>query len=187
LLLRAQADDPEAWRRLVRVYGLLVYGWCRRAGLQAADAADVGQEVFLGVARGIAAFRRDKPGNSFRAWLFGITHNKVADHWRLQAHWPKCPGGSDGLQRLVQEAADEGSSSGSQTGPGQLGRLLSRALELVRSEFTETTWQAFWRVVVDGQAPADVAAALGVRTNVAYIAKSRVLSRLRQEFGDLID
>jgi hypothetical protein len=47
LLLRARAHDPEAWRRLVRVYGPLIYSWCRRAGLQAADAADVDQEVYL--------------------------------------------------------------------------------------------------------------------------------------------
>jgi RNA polymerase sigma-70 factor (ECF subfamily) len=186
-LLRARAHDSEAWGRLVRVYGPLVYSWCRRAGLQASDAADVGQDVFMGVAKGIATFRRDKSGDSFRGWLFSITRNKVGDHWRRQARRPKAHGGSDGLQRLVQETADESSSSGSGTGSGKQGSLLRRALELVRPDFTETTWQAFWRVVVEGQAPADVAAALGVKTNAVYIAKSRVLSRLRQEFGDLID
>src|SRR5262245_29431146 len=60
LLERVRAQDQEAWQRLVHLYSPLVYGWCRRSGLQDADAADVGQEVFRDVAGAIAGFRRDR-------------------------------------------------------------------------------------------------------------------------------
>ncbi len=59
-----------------------------------------------------------------------------------------------------------------------------RALELIRSEFEERSWQAFCRVVVEGQSPADVAAALGMTRNAVYIAKARILRRLRETLGE---
>ena len=45
LLERARAKDPQAWERLCRVYGPVVYHWARNAGLQDQDAADIGQKV----------------------------------------------------------------------------------------------------------------------------------------------
>src|SRR5262249_2315434 len=80
VLARVRAHDETAWGRLVSLYGPLVYGWCLRAGLQAADAADVGQEVFAAVARNIPSFRRDRPGDSFRGWLYVITRSKISDN-----------------------------------------------------------------------------------------------------------
>jgi RNA polymerase sigma-70 factor (ECF subfamily) len=185
LLLRVRSQDGEAWRRLLRLYGPVVYAWCRRAGLQPADAADVGQEVFAAVARGLATFRRDRPDDSFRGWLYGITQHKLSDHWRRRAGQPQAEGGSIALDRLAQLEAAESSSSGDGA-TGDRGRLLRRALDLVRPEFAERTWQAFWRVTVEGQTAADAAAALGMSVNAVHIAKSRVLRRLRAEFGDLL-
>ena len=46
LLVRVKAQDQQAWRQFVHLYSPLVYHWCRRVGLQQADASDVGQEVF---------------------------------------------------------------------------------------------------------------------------------------------
>ena len=80
LLASVKAEDRAGWTRLVSLYGPLVYRWCRCAGLQPADAADLGQEVFCAVARNISNFRRDRPGDSFRAWLHTITLNKIRDH-----------------------------------------------------------------------------------------------------------
>ncbi len=60
-------------------------------------------------------------------------------------------------------------------------------MDQIRAEFAETTWQACWRVVVEGQAPPDVARALSLTVNAVYIAKSRVLRRLRDEIEGLID
>src|SRR5262249_6259988 len=77
LLQRLKAREDAAWQRLTYLYGPVVYGWCRHKGLSPEDAADVRQEVFLAVARSIAGFRRERPGDSFRGWLWTITLNKV--------------------------------------------------------------------------------------------------------------
>jgi RNA polymerase sigma-70 factor (ECF subfamily) len=67
-----------------------------------------------------------------------------------------------------------------------LQALRLRALELVRGRVEERTWQAFWLTVMEGQSPVDVAAVLGVSTNVVRMYKSRVLRRLKEQFGELI-
>jgi RNA polymerase sigma-70 factor (ECF subfamily) len=182
LLERLRTGQAGAWERLAGLYGGTVYVWCRRAGVSEADAADVCQEVFTAVARHIADFRRERPGDSFRGWLWTITRNKVRDHWRRQTDQARAAGGTTALQVMNQVAADAGTEAEAE--PGDLYR---RALELIRSEFEERTWRAFLMVTVEGRLPADVAAELSTTPGAVYIAKSRVLKRLRQEFGDLLD
>ena len=69
----------------------------------------------------------------------------------------------------------------------QLSGLYRRALELVRAEFEQQTWTMFWRTVIDGRTPAEVSAEQGVSDAAVRQAKSRVLRRLREEVGDLIN
>jgi RNA polymerase sigma-70 factor (ECF subfamily) len=183
LLIRVQGSEPAAWERLVSLYSPLVYRWCRQAGLQAADAADVGQEVFGAVARKITEFRRDRPGATFRGWLRTITRNKILDHLRRQRSSATGMGGSEAQVLLAQlpsgdSAADEATEA---------SLVYHQALDLLRREFEERTWQAFWRVAINDQAPADVAVELGITINAVYLAKSRVLRRLREEFADLLE
>jgi RNA polymerase sigma-70 factor (ECF subfamily) len=169
---------------MASLYGPLVDHWCRRAGLQEADVADVRQEVLLAVDRKIHAFRCDRPGDTFRGWLRTITRNKLHDHWR-QAHGrERATGGSDPLQQLQQVPADQGASD-SDADAEEVGLVYRQALDLLRTEFGERIWQAFWRVVIDCQRPADVAAELGMTVNAVYLAKGRVLARLREEFAGL--
>jgi RNA polymerase sigma-70 factor (ECF subfamily) len=171
---------------VVELYGPAVYRWCRRAGLDADDAADVGQEVFAAVARTIGSFRKEGPKDSFVGWLWTITRSKLLDHWRRREQQPKAAGGTTAQQRMLDvpeslsEDDEPGGAEGWLTIPGAL-------LHQVRSAFKEQTWQAFWRVTVDGVAPADVAADVGLSVGAVYIAKSRVLHRLREVLGDLLD
>jgi RNA polymerase sigma-70 factor (ECF subfamily) len=85
LLRPVKARDPDAWQRLVNLYGPLVYRWAREAQLQDSDATDVTQEVFQAVCEAIERFRHDRPNDSFRGWLWTITKNKVRDHFRERA------------------------------------------------------------------------------------------------------
>jgi RNA polymerase sigma-70 factor (ECF subfamily) len=180
LLAQLRAQEREAWIRLAKLYGPLVYSWCRRRGLQAEDTADVMQEVFRALAGGIHDFKAG-PTGSFRGWLWTITRNKILDHHRRSQRQPEAVGGSDAQQRWLQipESLDE-----SEAGSGKSGSLVSRALALIRPDFTEASWQAFWRVVMEDQSVADVARSLGISINAIYIAKSRVLRRLRDELGE---
>ncbi len=182
LLQRLRARQPEAWRRLVDLYGPVVYRWCRQLGVSQADAADVVQDVFTAVAADLARFHRDRPGDSFGAWLRTITRHRVSDLFRRRQGQPGADGGTSAYQRLLNLAETEEESSTAGTVEKE-PRFTRRVLELLRAEFEERTWQAFWRIVVDGQPPAEAAAALDMSLPAVYQAKSRVLRRLRQELG----
>jgi RNA polymerase sigma-70 factor (ECF subfamily) len=183
LLERARAQDEEAWRRLVHLYNPLVAAWCARWDVRGQDADDVGQEVFRAVAAALGTFHRDRPGDTFRGWLRAITRSKVLDHLRRRRRQPLAEGGTDAQLHLQQVAEPEWADDSEEA----LRALYQRALELVRGEFEARTWEAFWRAAVAGQSPAVIAADLGVSPAAVRKAKSRVLHRLRQEFGDLTD
>jgi RNA polymerase sigma-70 factor (ECF subfamily) len=187
LLERVRARRPEAWERLVDLYGPVVYRWCRQAALRPEDAADLVQEVFAAVAAHVAEFRRDRPGDSFGAWLRTITRNRIRDHYRRRQGKPEARGGTDAQQQLAQIGEPPEPSDPSAACDDGLDAWLSRrGLELVRAEFENRTWEAFWRTTVEGHAPAHVAEDLGMSVQAVYKAKSRVLRRLRQELGELI-
>ncbi len=183
LLERARRRDPQGWSRLVALYGPLVEHWCRRGGAKPADAPDVAQEVFLAVAAGLEEFERRRAG-SFRAWVRGITRHKLLDyHRRGRRHLPAA-GGTAAQERL--EALPD-PAAGGEDDAAETGELYRRALALIRAEFEDRTWQAFWRTAVDGLTAADAGAELGMTAVAVRVAKGRVLARLRAEVGDLID
>jgi RNA polymerase sigma-70 factor (ECF subfamily) len=185
LLADARLADPVAWERLVRLYAPLVASWCRRQGVEGQDVVDVMQDVFSAVSGHLGRFRKDRPGDTFRGWLATITRNKIRDHFRKRLAEPAAAGGSDSVRRLQQiEARDIDSADVLSVDEVQLDDLLRAALDSIRGEFHDQTWQAFWKVVVEGRATADVAADLGMKPGTVRVAKSRVLLRLRRELGD---
>jgi RNA polymerase sigma-70 factor (ECF subfamily) len=187
LLARVKARDSDAWSKLSRLYAPMVYGWARRTGLQASDSADVVQEVFSAVAAHISEFRRQRPGDSFRGWLWTITRNKVRDHFRQRGAQPVAEGGSDAQARMLELPDGFVEDEPSVIAASAHSELTRRIVELVRAEFEPRTWQAFWRSVVDQQPPADVATELRMTVGAVYNAKSRVLGRLRQELAALME
>ncbi len=186
LLDRVRELRPEAWQRLVDLYGPVVYRWCRQLGVSRADAADVVQEVFLAAAAHVGRFRREGPEDSFGAWLRTITRSKACDCFRKRRGGLDAEGGSSAYRRLVNlpESCEERSSSDCLEHDGRFSR---RVLDLVRAEFEDRSWDAFYRTVVDGQSPAEVAEALSMSLHAVYKAKSRVLRRLRDELQDLLE
>jgi len=188
LLRRVKRQDADAWRRLVRLYGPLVYLWARQCGLQADDAADVLQETFVAVAEGVQRFRREQPADTFRGWLWTITRNKIRDHFRRRQGQAAAQGGTDAQERLLQlphPQAGTRSEPSSEPCAGAGSQVAHAALELIRAEFEDRTWRAFWRTAVDGRKAAEVAEELGMTLRAVYQAKYRVLRRIRQELADL--
>jgi len=179
LIKRVTAHDPEAWQRLARLYAPLVYRWARVAGLQDGDAADVVQEVFRTVAQSITSY--DASRGSFRPWLWGVTRNKLREHFRRLASSPQAIGGTDAHVLLEQLPEYEPSAVETSHGCDPETELMHRALANIRHEFEDSTWQAFWRATVSGEATDDIAAALGISRQAVRQAKYRVLRRLRQE------
>ncbi len=188
MLVRLCIQEPEAWRRLVRLFYPLVRSWVQRLGVPGEDAADVAQEVFAVLARKITRFERDGGRNSFRGWLWGVTRNEALTHHRRQKRQVVAVGGSD-AQRRFSELPDPDCEDNllPEDTPTMRNELALRAVTLLRTEFEERTWRAFWRTAVENQSTVDVAAELGLSVNSVYLARSRVLRRLRAEFGDLLD
>jgi RNA polymerase sigma-70 factor (ECF subfamily) len=184
LLHRALARDAEAWRRLSELYGPVVYGWIRAAGFKEHDAADVVQEVFRAVFSSLSRFRRDRPTDSFRAWLGTIAHRRACDHLRKRADQPAAAGGTE-AQAMLQELPERLPEAGPPEDANSHADLIRRALELVRPEFADRTWQACMQTAVEGRRPADVAADLEMTVGAVYVARSRVLKRLKAELEGL--
>jgi RNA polymerase sigma-70 factor (ECF subfamily) len=171
--------EEQAWDRFVSLYTPLLFRWARGVGLREADAADLVQDVLALLVRKLPEFRYDQH-KSFRAWLRTVTLNK----WReWQRRHPTVT-----FQPL--EALDE------MAAPDEMGAfeeaeycryLVQQALEALRDEFPERTWQAFYQYAVAGKDADTVAAELGISVGTVYAAKSRVLARLRQELNGLLD
>jgi RNA polymerase sigma-70 factor (ECF subfamily) len=210
LLVAVKENDPDAWNRFVELYSPLVYFWCQESGLPATDLNDIFQEVFHALARNIEKYSPrpkggERGGGSFRGWLRTLTRNKVNDHFRKGGREPKPQGGTAAFQYLQQlpaaenrepaEALNEAlnstgraSTTTSHSHESDLERrMLRKALDNIRCNFKEQTWQAFWMVVVDGRETNDVAADLAMRPGTVRVAKSRVLKRLRLEIGEFAD
>jgi len=187
LLERARASDAEAWRRLVALYGPLVLSWCQRAGLTPEDAADVFQEVFAAVAAGLARFRHDRSGDTFRGWLRIIARNQIRLHFRREADRPQAVGGTTARIRIEELPDSQLDDPVPSTDQEERNGLFHRGVEMIRSQFEPKTWQAFWLVAVDGRSAAEAAGQLGMTPGAVRQAKYAVLHRLRNELDDLLD
>jgi RNA polymerase sigma factor (sigma-70 family) len=183
LLLRLRDPrDAAAWSQFVDVYAPLVYGFGRRQGLQDADAADLTQEVLRAVAVAAGRLQYDPERGSFRGWLFTIARNKLRNFLAMRQREVQ-GSGDTAVQQQLQEQPDPAESALWDREYDQ--RLFTWAAEQVRGGFHDATWKAFWQTAVEGKKAAQVAAALGISVGAVYIARSRVLARLRQQIQQL--
>lgn len=176
-----KAGDSSAWKRMTDYYSPLVYSWCRRGGLGPDDAADVMQEVFVAVWRGLGGFQRERVGQTFRGWLRTIARSKIADHFRANARRPQAVEAGSAMDRMAE--ADD-SSDDDRADRGQLQRLFGQAMLAIRQEFEPSTWQAFLLSTLQKRPAGDVAQELGISTGAVRQAKYKVMRRLRAELGD---
>ncbi len=186
LLERARDEDRNAWEVLVKLYAPLVFSWCRKQDLQVHDAENVCQEVFASAYVGLHAFRKSKTSDSFRAWLRTIARNKFIDHIRREKKNNKEQVGIE-ARKIIEKTVDEKMAEYDEKERQQeLYQLYRGALDLVRAYFSDQDVRVFTRVVIEGTPPAQVAGELGIPINIVYLAKSRILKRLRDDFGDLL-
>jgi RNA polymerase sigma-70 factor, ECF subfamily len=180
-LRAARPDDPE-WLRLAGIYEPLIRRWIGRAPGFGDDAADLTQEVFLVMVRGISGFERQREG-SFRAWVRGITVNVLRNYRRRQFRKPvvlePCDAFLDGLAASNSEIAREWDLDHDR-------HIFQQLQAVVQSAFAPQTWEAFRRFAIEGAPAEQVAAELGLTVNAVTLAKSRILKRLREEAGDLL-
>jgi RNA polymerase sigma factor (sigma-70 family) len=168
-----------AWQEFMKMYGPVVYGFARKRGLQDADAADLMQDVLRSVSTAIGRLNYDRSQGTFRGWLFTITRNRVFNFLSARRLRPQGSGDTSTNRMLDSQAAV---SDGADVWELEYQRrLASLAMDRVKKEFQETTWQAFWLTAVEGNSAADVSKQIGMSTGAIYVAKSRVLARLKEE------
>lgn len=189
LIHRVQANDPEAWDRLVRLYSPLVYFWCSESGLPEADVHDLFQDVFHALTTNIVKYRPTKNG-SFRGWLRTVTRNKVNDHFRRSNRHPQAVGGTEAL-RCIEQVPDHltNETNAEKTSASSREYVLKQtlyrnALENIRPFFSENSWRVFLMVAIEGRETSDVASELSMKPGTVRVIKSRILNRLKLELGD---
>lgn len=176
MLLRLRDDhDESAWQTFVDVYGRLVYRYCRRRGLQDADAVDVMQDVLVQVSRSMPGFAYNPHRGKFRGWLATVTRNKLNRFWKRTV----------ATSQLAE--ADAPATHDVQWDDEYHQMLLAAAVQHIRPCFEPLTWQAFESVWFDQLDAAETARRLNLPIERVYVAKSRVLKRLQQTVTELAD
>lgn len=186
LILRLRDPaDAVAWREFVALYEPLVYNLACRKGLQDADARDLCQEVLLTVARAVHRWEPDPIRGTFRGWLFRITRNLLVNFLTRQ-HEPRGSGATS-VQELLEAQPSADPTATALFEAEYRRRVFQWAADEIQGEFASTTWQAFWLTAVGGRPPKEVASELGLTVGAVYIARSRILARLRQRIEELGD
>ena len=161
------------------LYGPVVYGFARKRGLQDADAADLMQDVMRSVASAIGQLDYDRSRGSFAGWLFTVTRNKIFSFLSARRIRPQAAGDTS-TNQMINSHPDDSDASAAWELEYQR-RLTSLAMDRIKNEFQETTWSAFKLTAVEGIAAPEAAQKLGLSPGAVYVAKSRVLARLKDE------
>jgi RNA polymerase sigma-70 factor (ECF subfamily) len=186
LLVRAQTGEENAWKNLTDLYRPLIIGWLNRQGVPARDLDDLSQDILLSVVQHLPTFQHSGRRGAFRSWLRAIVCSRTTDYWRAADPGTQASGGS-GATAALQQLADPDSDLNRQWDDEHDRYVLDCLLDLVEEEFEPATLQAFRRLALDGASGAQVAQELGLSMTAVYVAKSRVLQRIRQEAEGLID
>jgi RNA polymerase sigma-70 factor (ECF subfamily) len=186
LLLRAQTGEENAWKDLTDLYRPLIIGWLNRQGVPAVDLEDIAQDVLLTVVKQLPNFEHSGRRGAFRSWLRTIVCSRTIDYWRGAVSSTQASGGS-GATAALQQIADPDSALNRRWDEEHDRYVINCLLDLVEEEFEPTTLRAFRRLALEGASGAEVAQELGLSVAAVYMAKSRVLQRIRQEAEGLID
>jgi RNA polymerase sigma-70 factor (ECF subfamily) len=179
LLVRLRdPHDQAAWAEFVDLYVPVIYGYARKQGLQDADAVDLSQEVIAAVAAAVSRLDYDPQRGAFRSWLFTVVRRKLANWRRAQKHRPQSTG-ARATQWLLEQCPVPGGAEAEWEAEWEQ-RVFAWACEQVRRDVSVATWQAFWRTAIEDQPGKQVAADLGLSAGAVYLARRRVLARLKE-------
>ncbi len=186
LILRVKdPQDAAAWTQFLAIYRPVVYRLARRRGLQHADADDLAQSVFLSISRAVGQWELEDDAPQFRNWLGRIAHNAILN--ALSRGKPDQATGSSSVQLLLGEVpASDDAMTTALIHESRMEAFRWAARE-VESEFTEMTWAMFQETAVEGRPVAEVAEALGRSTGAVYVARCRVMQRIKERVNDVSD
>lgn len=176
----------ESWMVFHARYRGVILGWCLRRGLPPDDAEDLTQEILLKLFQQLPQYNHDPARGHFRSWLKTIVNNALTDFWRRQQRRPEpAVGGTTFLERQGRIASPEAAAELSSAIEDQAQTIASEVLQRVRGKLKETTWQAFYRTMVEERPAAEVAAELNLSIASVYKANYRVKQMLQQEYRNV--
>ncbi len=184
--LGLEPNDAAVWDRLFQLYRPLLERWLDRFALQPADRDDLVQDVLLVLVRELPKFQHSGRQGAFRKWLRLIAVHRCRDRLRAGRLRPITLGEAE-FARVLEGLEEPDSELARRWDEEHNRHVARRLLDLIAAEFEPVTQQAFRRLVLDGSPARTVAVELGISVNAVYIAKSRVLRRLREEIRGLID
>lgn len=171
-------SDEVAWTEFFTIYHPLLMAYFRKRGVLEHDAADLVQDLFAKLIPAMSRFEFDSGRGRFRTWLWRVTQNALSDWSRRKAV----------RGRAEQGWADQRPATDTDAAPQEWDdmyrrRILEVGIEKVRQTSQPATWACFEGKILQGRPASEVAAELGVSTNVVYVNASRVLTRLREELA----
>jgi RNA polymerase sigma-70 factor (ECF subfamily) len=175
--------DEASWQRLVQLYTPWIRDWLRRQGLADADVDDLAQEVMVVLVRELPRFTHDLRRGAFRRWLRTITLNQLRTFWRERKRQPA----PTALETTLVHLEDPESDLSRAWDRDHNAHVVRRLLELLEADFDPATWQAFRLVVFEGKSSPEAGRIVGLSPVAVRVAKSRILSRFRQEAEGLTD
>lgn len=177
--LLAGLADPEnaaVWEEFDGRYRPVLLAFARRLGLSADDAQDAVQETLAAFVAEFRQGRYQRDRGRLRAWLFAIARTRVAQHRRREEqrqHWRG--------ESALAELPAENSWSGLWEEEWRRAILRAAYAELGTSTRTDAcTLEAFRRTTLGREAPATVAAELGMTVNAVYLARHHILAQLKE-------
>lgn len=179
LILRLQdSDDIAAWDEFAAIYTPVLFRVALKRGFQRADAENLVQEVLLAVARSISPWLERADRGRFRPWLLRIARNASYDLFTARATRQLGKDGEEG-ERILAELPDRNSLTSALDLEHEREVFLWAANQ-VRSSVADRTWQAFWLTQIDGMAPEQASEKLGMRVANIYIARCRIMARIKE-------
>ncbi len=183
LILRLNdQQDATAWNEFLAIYRPVVLRMAQRRGLQHADADDLSQRVFLSVARKVSDWEPNNAETRFRNWLGRIARNAILNE--LTRAKPDRAAGAGGHDAVLGQVPDQGELSSVLMIEARR-EALSWAASEVKIEFSPTTWEMFHQTAIDGKPVTEVADGLGRSAGAVYIARCRVMQRLKEKVQEL--
>jgi RNA polymerase sigma-70 factor (ECF subfamily) len=188
LLVRIRdGRDQEAWQQLVRLYAPVIYGFARKRGLQDADAADLMQDVLRSVVGAAGRLDYDPARGSFRGWLYTVCRNKIFKFLDSNRQKPVRGTGDTGAHERLDAVADREWELAESWDEEYQRNVAALAMQRVQLEVQGATWQAFWQTAVQGRSARETGATLGMSAGAVYVARSRVLARIKEEVQRLTE
>lgn len=183
--LLARLSDPsdrEAWYQFAELYQPVIYRLARGRGFQDADAQDLAQQVLISVARAIPDWRKHSEQTLFRHWLKKVTKNAVLNALSR--------GAKEGVAETsvlvsISNQASCDSSLEKQIDTEYRREVYRKAAAVVQEQVKESTWEAFRRSTILGESPEVVSKSIGLSIGSIYVARSRVLSKLRSAVTEI--